>query len=351
MNMRDLNPTQTDEIRNRTRLADDKHAGAELLRDAAGLFDDGGEETTLAEALTKQGVALARTGHREQARLTLQRAVEIADRAGDRESAGRAAITIIEELGDELLDDELLSIYARADNLLRDTRYPETHRRLLRCVRIILFLMGAAPEPPSWERFSFDRVRLRYEASIIDRALRDAGGLISRAAQLLGIKRQRLSSMLHTRHRRLLFRHQRAASSISFERALAGQHIVTVLCVEDSPTVAEAVRDSLEAEGWRVQVCADYDAARDALEGVEKYDLLLFDYMLPGGNGVSLTRLARGLMHRRRTPILMLTASEVEAEAWRAGVSAFLRKPQEIVDLYETAARLLGEDKDGKRKG
>jgi DNA-binding response OmpR family regulator len=53
------------------------------------------------------------------------------------------------------------------------------------------------------------------------------------------------------------------------------------------------------------------------LEGKEHYDLLLFDNELPHVNGVELIRRARRLPHRRRTPILMLSAGDVEAEHGR----------------------------------
>jgi DNA-binding response OmpR family regulator len=46
-------------------------------------------------------------------------------------------------------------------------------------------------------------------------------------------------------------------------------------------------------------------------------DLLILDNELPGVNGIELTRRARALAHRQRTPIIMLSASDVEAEVWR----------------------------------
>jgi len=347
--MRDLlHLAQADETRARVLLSEGQSAEAErLAQGAAEALERGGEQALLAEALTTQGVALARLGRRERARATLQRAVEVAEGAGDREGAGRAALTVIEELGDDLLDEELFVTYERADRLLAGTRHPETQDRMLACVRRILFLAGYSPEPPTWERFSFDRALLRYEAGVIDRALRASGGVISRAAQLLGLKRQSLSSMLHTRHRRLLTRHPAAASPRAQAEEGEGRREVSILCVEDMPEVADAVRESLEAEGWGVRVCPDFESAREAVEGPDHFDLFVFDHALPGGDGIALTRLARSLPHRRRTPVLMLTASEVEWEALRAGVNAFLRKPREITGLTETAARLLKRADEG----
>jgi CheY-like chemotaxis protein/Tfp pilus assembly protein PilF len=349
--MRDVvHLAQADETRARVLLAEGKSAEAErLVRRASEVLERGGEQALLAEALTTQGIALARLGRREQARKTLERAVEVAEGAGDREGAGRAALTMIEELGEDLLDEELFATYERADRLVGGTRHPETRDRLLGCVRRILFLAGYSPELPSWERFSFDRAMLRYEASVIERALRASGGVISRAAQMLGLKRQSLSSMLHTRHRRLLTRHPQAEPlrAQGEEEADADRREISVLCAEDSPEVAEAVREALGGEGWRVLLCADFGSARGAVEGPDHFDLFVFDHSLPGGDGLELTRLIRSLPHRRRTPVLMLTASEVEEQALRAGVNAFLRKPREMAGLMEAAARLLRRAGDG----
>lgn len=106
--------------------------------------------------------------------------------------------------------------------------------------------------------------------------------------------------------------------------------------------MSDAVRELLEAEGWHVHVCPRGDEALRELQGGETFDLLIFDHILPGMNGVELTRRARGMRGHRRTPVIMLTASEVEREARVAGVDVFLRKPEGVVSITEAAARLLG---------
>jgi CheY-like chemotaxis protein len=115
----------------------------------------------------------------------------------------------------------------------------------------------------------------------------------------------------------------------------------SILHVEDGPEVSEPVREMLEAEGWHVLVCPRGDEALRRLQGCEPFDLLIFDHMLPGLDGVELTRRARGLRSRSRTPVIMLTASEVEREAHGAGVDVFLRKPEGVACITEAAAQLL----------
>jgi len=151
------------------------------------------------------GVALARLGYHEQARLTLERAVEVAQNAGDTEDAGLAALTMIEELGLHLSADELAVTYQRAAELLGSSRNMGTHARLSNCASRVMSLTGLMPTPPSWQGFSLKEALHRYEARIIERALKDAGGVVTRAAHLLGFKHHTsLINKLNSRHRELL---------------------------------------------------------------------------------------------------------------------------------------------------
>ncbi|MDT7806597.1 MAG: two-component system, sensor histidine kinase and response regulator [Acidobacteriota bacterium] len=119
---------------------------------------------------------------------------------------------------------------------------------------------------------------------------------------------------------------------------------VSILYAEESPAVADAVKETLEAEGWRVEVCARGDEALRRLQGGARFDVLVFDFRLPGLDGVELARRARRLPRTGQTPIVMFTACEVERDARRAGVDAFLRKPRGVFRLAETIARLLARE-------
>jgi CheY-like chemotaxis protein len=124
------------------------------------------------------------------------------------------------------------------------------------------------------------------------------------------------------------------------ERAARGRGL-SILYAEDSAAVADAVRETLEAAGWRVEVCARGDEALGRLRDGARFDLLIFDFALPGLDGVELARLARLLPRAASTPIIMFTACEVEREARRAGVDAYLRKPRGVYSLARTAALLV----------
>ncbi|MDT4895289.1 MAG: two-component system, NtrC family, response regulator AtoC [Acidobacteriota bacterium] len=130
---------QVDETRARTLLAQGRNADAErIARLAVGTLEKGDERFVLAEALATHGTALARLGHYEQARSTLQRAIEVAHQAGSLDRAGQAALTMLEELGERLTLAEMQSIYARADDLLAHSTDRATLSRLRSCARPVV---------------------------------------------------------------------------------------------------------------------------------------------------------------------------------------------------------------------
>lgn len=116
-----------------------------------------------------------------------------------------------------------------------------------------------------------------------------------------------------------------------------------ILYAEDYKLLLRYVKQMLEEEGWRVKACADGALALEEIEGGNNYDLLILDNSLPGMSGLELVRRARRLTHRRRTPIIMLSATDGAKAAHNAGVSAFLRKPEEIDVLIATVRRLAGQ--------
>lgn len=353
-----VHTAQVDETRARVLLAEGRNAEAErVVAAAVQALDQGGEQSILAEALTTHGAALARLGRHARARLVLQRAIEVAERVGDGEGAGRAALAVIEELGGHVPLHDLTAIYEHAGDLLEKSQHPGILARLNLCGRWLLRALTKPPAaagefeaPKGWHNFSFWTEIHRYESYLIERALKETGGVVTRAANLLGFRHHNsLVALLNGRHKDLLSARSeivpRRRSIISDAKhrghAPKDARTVRILHVEDEPTVADMVRVALEDGGWVVETCADGAQARRKLSGRAHYDLLIFDNQLPGVSGVELLRHARSLPHRRRTPAVVLSAADVETEAWRAGADAFLRKPDDAEAIVPTVRRLL----------
>lgn len=117
---------------------------------------------------------------------------------------------------------------------------------------------------------------------------------------------------------------------------------LTILYVEDYKLLLLYVKDMLEAQGWRVETCLDGTSALGKIESASRYDLFLLDRSLPDMDGLELVRRARSLTHRRRTPIIMLSASDSARAALQAGADLFLKKPEDVDAVIETIIRLIG---------
>lgn len=362
---------QVDETRARVLLAQGRVRVAErAIRDAIRVLEKGGEQGVLAEALTTKGYVLSKLGNFTDSLSTLRQAADLAEQVGAVEDAGRALLTLIEEHADRITEYELLEAYQRADNLLKATQDAETIERLRSSASRIVASRLASLKPlrarslaDFWANFNLSEKVQAYEARYVQRALIDAEGSVTRAARLLGLSHHAtLQAMLEEggRHKDLAHlripREPRRQSIFPGEGRRLGRRRkaskprgIRILHAEDSPQVADAVRDTLQDLGWKVETYADAAEAMRRIESKERYDLMIFDNDLGQGvSGLDLLRRARQLPHRKRMPIIMLSAGDIEPQAWGAGASAFLRKPHDIGRLTATVTRLLSKDTTGK---
>jgi DNA-binding response OmpR family regulator len=118
---------------------------------------------------------------------------------------------------------------------------------------------------------------------------------------------------------------------------------LTILVVEDEPSIAEVVGLYLQRAGYQVQTAADGKIALAVLEK-EIPDLVILDLMLPEIDGLSLTRWLRD---RSDVPIIMLTARREEIDriaGLEMGADDYVVKPfspQELVSRVRAVMRRL----------
>jgi CheY-like chemotaxis protein len=115
-----------------------------------------------------------------------------------------------------------------------------------------------------------------------------------------------------------------------------------ILYVEQNQMLLQTVRDVLEFAGWYVKPCSEEGYAVAYVESTQHYfDLLLIDHDFRNFSGLKLTERARRQPHRKETPIVLISLEDISEEAARAGADAFLRKPNNLIELVETIRRLL----------
>ena len=112
-----------------------------------------------------------------------------------------------------------------------------------------------------------------------------------------------------------------------------------ILIVEDEPSIRELVAVNLRHAGYRVTEAPDANAAQ-SMVSLEKPDLIVLDWMLPGVSGVDFARRLRSSDATRQTPIIMLTARAQEGDklhGFEAGADDYVTKP---FSPRELAARI-----------
>lgn len=103
----------------------------------------------------------------------------------------------------------------------------------------------------------------------------------------------------------------------------------TILVVDDEEDILELVRFNLAREGYTVLSAASGEAAWRIL-GETPVDLLVLDLMLPGMDGLELTRRVKNESSMRQIPIVMLSAKGEEVDivtGLELGADDYVTKP------------------------
>jgi len=114
-----------------------------------------------------------------------------------------------------------------------------------------------------------------------------------------------------------------------------------LLLVEDDTRLAGLLLRGLRAEGYAVDVAATVEEAR-WLATENPFDVLIFDVMLPDGDGFTLCQELR--QAGNWTPVLMLTARDSVNDRVRgldAGADDYLVKPHSFAELAARVRALV----------
>jgi len=119
-----------------------------------------------------------------------------------------------------------------------------------------------------------------------------------------------------------------------------GKH---VLYVDDDEALVFLVERVLKRKGFAVTTFTDPLLAQAALAARPMdFDLMVTDYNMPGYSGVQLLRAAKAI--RPGLPVALASGyvtPQIESNAFEAGASALVYKPNDVNELCETVQRLI----------
>lgn len=102
-----------------------------------------------------------------------------------------------------------------------------------------------------------------------------------------------------------------------------------ILVVEDETPIREMITFVLEQNGFNTIEAATYEQAKSLIVDPLP-DLILLDWMLPGGSGIQIARELKQQEYTRNIPIIMLTARADEddkVKGFEIGVDDYVTKP------------------------
>jgi twitching motility two-component system response regulator PilG len=109
----------------------------------------------------------------------------------------------------------------------------------------------------------------------------------------------------------------------------ARQKSYNIVCIDDSPTMLDLIKDYLNGERYRIFTLENPMQSLSFLFD-SKPDLILMDFSMPGINGNRLCRILKGSSAFKNTPIIMVSGNTkmLDEEKVRAsGATDFLAKP------------------------
>jgi len=121
----------------------------------------------------------------------------------------------------------------------------------------------------------------------------------------------------------------------------AASHVI--LAVDDSASMRQMVRYTLESAGYSVVQAADGVEALE-LARTRSVDLVLTDVNMPRMDGLTLVRELRALETYKFTPMLVLTTEsgqEMTQRCKQAGATGWIVKPFHPDQLLATIAKLI----------
>lgn len=121
-----------------------------------------------------------------------------------------------------------------------------------------------------------------------------------------------------------------------------------ILVADDDPAILRLVKAIAEKEGFTVVLARDGREAYKLLQSGEKFDVAVFDVVMPYIQGTELARFMQSEKKLKDIPVIMMTAEQnprLSSESFSAGAVVFLPKPFTTSQLQVMIRMLVNKSK------
>ena len=118
-----------------------------------------------------------------------------------------------------------------------------------------------------------------------------------------------------------------------------------VLLIDDDPVLSRLFSVQLRGAGYDVAVACDGVQSISAVRR-ERPDVILLDIGLPGGDGYTVLKRLKAIVHVSAVPIIVVSGRAAETDAGRmlaAGADDYFQKPVDVDRLLARMRELLGD--------
>jgi two-component system, cell cycle sensor histidine kinase and response regulator CckA len=117
----------------------------------------------------------------------------------------------------------------------------------------------------------------------------------------------------------------------------------TILLVDDDPLILVLGQELLEHLGYRVETAGDGPEALKKFQKLDRVDLVVLDYYLPGKNGREILREFKSLDRGARVLVASGFLSNRDMDTLKAeGALGLIHKPYRLTDLQRRIKAVLG---------
>ena len=118
-----------------------------------------------------------------------------------------------------------------------------------------------------------------------------------------------------------------------------------VLLIDDDAVLSRLISVRLRGAGYDVAVACDGVQSISAVRR-ERPDVILLDIGLPGGDGYTVLKRLKAIVHVSAVPIIVVSGRAAETDAERmlaAGADDYFQKPVDLDRLADRMRELLGD--------